>query len=874
MNCPNCNYTMPDGNYVCPVCGCQIDPYAQQARAEDDKLSKKTVWTLVGGIAGGVFLLIILPLIMMSGSGGGGGGIGRLPSFLTTSEEPVISASLPDFDSDEHFFYCGTPHEVLFTVTAGAVDADISVFSGKANAVNTMIGAMHDDGLAGDITAGDGIFSLLYSFTVPESEAGEHEYFARSGSNLSAAVTLHDVTDSQIDQAQASFEDMDADIAAIEAQFDPGEDPDAALASAQQTYTHIKEYFEQKKNEGVIDDYTVDGTTFTASVPGGTYVYEYDPSHLFEGMGLFFQTIVMTGDDILTAPAAGQPNLIITCQPFADSLVTTAFDDGASRAAEREDYDFTANMDNGQVSLDLLTDLTAYKLVIWNGHGGYDSTYHSYLVTGTMSASMPDRFRADLVGDHPAVITAGSGRCCVTSRFFDKYYRTNKMDDAMIFLGCCEGGHDSVLADSLIGAGFSTVFGFDQSVAAGYDRAMFTSLINAMLTDAEDGRGGTTAVDALSAANEANGGSDPYNAVDGWWDRFMIWIGWDHLPATLRLFGDQNYRLYTNEGVLSGKVCRAQDRATPIEGASVEVVVDGRPVVAYTDAQGNYEMTLPAGTNTALISAEGYLSFRASALIETDQITYMETFLMVEGQEGDTGTASGTVYNSLTGEGEGGVTLSFVKDWNSFSGEEPTGDVIRTAATDSSGAYTVELPIGNYTAVVEKEGFLTGSFNIVVQNGETSNQDGTITPEVAGTSFLITLTWGADPRDMDSHMVGVKPNGYSFHVFYADMYASYNGERICTLDYDDTQSYGPEHITVEATGDSPYYYYVYKYAGSGTTGSSGATVTVHQGNVLIATFHVPTNLGDGDYWNVFAIVNGRLVVRNTITDSAELGYAR
>ena len=56
-------------------------------------------------------------------------------------------------------------------------------------------------------------------------------------------------------------------------------------------------------------------------------------------------------------------------------------------------------------------------------------------------------------------------------------------------------------------------------------------------------------------------------------------------------------------------------------------------------------------------------------------------------------------------------------------------------------------------------------------------------------------------------------------------------------------------------------------------GTSGAKVTVHRGNVLVREFNVPVNQGGGDYWNVFAIVNNQLIVRDRIADAAELDYA-
>lgn len=124
-----------------------------------------------------------------------------------------------------------------------------------------------------------------------------------------------------------------------------------------------------------------------------------------------------------------------------------------------------------------------------------------------------------------------------------------------------------------------------------------------------------------------------------------------------------------------------------------------------------------------------------------------------------------------------------------------------------------------------------------------------------------------------SHVEGTLTNGNPFHVYFRHK-SQYDGDtEVCNLDYDDTDSYGPEHITLKATTNEPYYYYIYKYAGSGTVAASRAKITVHQGNALIAEYNVPTNLGGDDYWNVFAIKDGQLITKNTITSSADTSYA-
>ena len=297
-------------------------------------------------------------------------------------------------------------------------------------------------------------------------------------------------------------------------------------------------------------------------------------------------------------------------------------------------------------------------------------------------------------------------------------------------------------------------------------------------------------------------------------------------------------------------------------------VEGGENVTVITDSEGNYSAAVATGTHSVSVSADGYMTVDSSVTIEEGLVTY-ENFFLVEGQEDENGIASGTIINALTGEGLEGVTLQIRSGWNNTE----SGEVTATAATDAAGAYSVELPLGNYTVYATKDGFIATSINIVVQSGTTGNQNGSMTPILSGDEYRIVLTWGENPRDIDSHMIGTKADGSSFHVYYADKNA-YDGDvRICNLDVDDTSSYGPETVTLKTNTANPYYYYVYKYSGTGDLAASGAQVKVYQGDALIASFNVPTDQGSGRYWNVFAIVNGQLVINNQITSYVDKSYA-
>jgi hypothetical protein len=323
-------------------------------------------------------------------------------------------------------------------------------------------------------------------------------------------------------------------------------------------------------------------------------------------------------------------------------------------------------------------------------------------------------------------------------------------------------------------------------------------------------------------------------------------------------------------GTLSGKICKASDHSTPVIGANVNVYKDDQLYTTLTaNSTGNYSVDLPAGDYCIKINADGYIEFIVYATVVENSNTYMETVFLIEGTEENSGVASGYIYNALTGSGIEDVELTIRNNWDNTD----TGSVVATVTTGADGSYSVELPLGNYTVNAAKTGYISTSFNIIVQEGTTDSQNGTMTAVISGDQFRIVLTWGKDPCDLDSHVEGLLSDDNRFHVYYYHE-SQYDGETmVCSLDVDETSGYGPETITLNTTTEYPYYYYVNRYAGTGTLATSEAHVNVYQGDSLLYSFNVPTDQGNGDYWNVFAIVNGELIVSNSITSSPDRRYA-
>ena len=118
----------------------------------------------------------------------------------------------------------------------------------------------------------------------------------------------------------------------------------------------------------------------------------------------------------------------------------------------------------------------------------------------------------------------------------------------------------------------------------------------------------------------------------------------------------------------------------------------------------------------------------------------------------------------------------------------------------------------------------------------------------------IKLTWGEDPSDLDSHLIGPAENGGSFHVYYSNREVTVV-DTVINLDVDDQSSYGPEIITiVDFPLPGTYYYYVHHYSGSSTINASPARVELNLGkeNYIFAS-DMASGSDNSRYWVVFRI---------------------
>ena len=154
---------------------------------------------------------------------------------------------------------------------------------------------------------------------------------------------------------------------------------------------------------------------------------------------------------------------------------------------------------------------------------------------------------------------------------------------------------------------------------------------------------------------------------------------------------------------------------------------------------------------------------------------------------------------------------------------EGTSYIGRSSAyTDAEGDFVLPVRRDSSLLVFARAG---GQTNTVVIN--TSDVDSQLENclVIGESSAIVKLTWGANPRDLDTHLTGPQEETDTrFRVYYGNQDETIGNVTI-NLDVDDTSSYGPEVLTIPSfVLPGRYRYGVHHYSGSGTIFSSPTRV--------------------------------------------------
>ena len=290
----------------------------------------------------------------------------------------------------------------------------------------------------------------------------------------------------------------------------------------------------------------------------------------------------------------------------------------------------------------------------------------------------------------------------------------------------------------------------------------------------------------------------------------------------------------------------------PNHSYTLTVVKDG-----YQQVLGNLNMDL-------LGSSEG-----------ENSVNYGVVQLISQNSEAIHAIVEGNVIDSTTGAVIPNASVKLYTGAYVTSSSAP----IRQTFTDTSGNFSLQdVPSGNYTLVVQRDGYLPNYTNLTVDESYEYVEISLSPNLVAGQHFRIQLSWGEKPSDLDSHLLFLKNGQLKYHIYWAQKYAYYDNqhqqyvtydseysglEPVAFLDRDDTTSYGPETVTIyQIDQNGVYKYFVHDYSNSYVRDSmalahSGAQVKVFTNEGVQRVFNVPYE--KGNVWKVFEIRNGTII---------------
>jgi len=225
------------------------------------------------------------------------------------------------------------------------------------------------------------------------------------------------------------------------------------------------------------------------------------------------------------------------------------------------------------------------------------------------------------------------------------------------------------------------------------------------------------------------------------------------------------------------------------------------------------------------------------------------------------GLLKGTVTNAVDGDGVSNVSVTI--------GES-------TGTTDENGDYSIysSFKSGEHDVIGVRESFCPYSGIFLVSEdyaSDTYTYNFSISPIPEVGEIRMVLNWGAQPRDLDSHLKTPEISGQSYHISYSNR-GSATSPPYATLDIDKVDGFGPETVTIKQSFSGTYIYYIHHFGaslGAGSFPSSGGTIQIYNSPDCDGeTFQVP-NQGNGIFWYVCDIDgdSGDITIINQIQDS-------
>lgn len=293
------------------------------------------------------------------------------------------------------------------------------------------------------------------------------------------------------------------------------------------------------ENEGVIENYTRDnGNIFIQFSSGINYIFiPLEEDKLSNGEG----GQVLTLEPAENSFGVKKERLMTFIDKYYNKLeYTGSFTPVSNANLIKKSFDDIYEYDditleigsvshkyalkNNEVTIDSLKKWGDSKVIIFEGHGAYNSELHSCLVSGESFFGFEEfsKYNEDIKNKNIVLTSfpeigetniaySPVRKYCITSNFVDNYFET--MNDSLIFLGACLSVKDDTLAQALLNKGAAIVMGYNETTSMEYEM-MTRSMFFYDLTRMDEQDQYTTVAEALDYAKESIASSDPWGGYN------------------------------------------------------------------------------------------------------------------------------------------------------------------------------------------------------------------------------------------------------------------------------------------------------------------------------------------------------------------------
>lgn len=157
------------------------------------------------------------------------------------------------------------------------------------------------------------------------------------------------------------------------------------------------------------------------------------------------------------------------------------------------------NVDDRELSIERMLSLDDYKLILWQGHGGYTKK-RGYVACTTIEVTKEMKKEYKELFQKKYITISLKGTLYFTEAFFENAFPDNAFDGAVFYIGTCLSGYTKNFANILLDKGAAAVYVNSDNIWRDYNLQMIRSV-------GENLCRGDTITQALENAKATNGAS-------------------------------------------------------------------------------------------------------------------------------------------------------------------------------------------------------------------------------------------------------------------------------------------------------------------------------------------------------------------------------